>query len=432
MKNERLENLIAKMVLKNSYWGYLFSRVRRRPSEIIPSIMGVAPEKDGTVSLYYHPQLLELTSDDNVKLVLEHEGLHLLNKHIPRCIRLISDETREEYKTFKQMIFNIAADCCVNTQMDMPKSIEIGGSKFVPVFPEKYKLPIKKTTEYYYHELLKQQKECPKCGSVGIGKCDCDGNESLGEGILDDHGDWSDMKGVSDPHALSRNIDNYVQDIIKESAKNFSNKRGLLPGHIAELIEDALKPPAAPYYQIIRKLVKGSRLTKFQRCPTRLNRKRTYMFAIGENNNLPVLSPFPGKKRDFTFHITVLLDSSGSMSKDDILEGLSGIASIIEKDRYCTTCVIENDTQVRKEYEVKRLRDIQFDIKGRGGTTLLPGLELARENKTDVVLVFTDGYCEDINSVPRKLLPKKIIWVITNHGTATNVNQTGFVITLKR
>jgi predicted metal-dependent peptidase len=46
----------------------------------------------------------------------------------------------------------------------------------------------------------------------------------------------------------------------------------------------------------------------------------------------------------------------------------------------------------------------------------------------DVCLAFTDGYTEDINSIPRKLLPKKLIWVITPNGTAKSVNQTGYVV----
>ena len=71
---------------------------------------------------------------------------------------------------------------------------------------------------------------------------------------------------------------------------------------------------------------------------------------------------------------------------------------------------------------------IVFDVKGRGGTVLLPGLERARELACDVCLVFSDGECECINNVSRGLLPKKLIWVITEGGTASNVNETGYVI----
>jgi predicted metal-dependent peptidase len=140
------------------------------------------------------------------------------------------------------------------------------------------------------------------------------------------------------------------------------------------------------------------------------------------------MSPFPGKQRDFTFDIVIVLDTSGSMSDDDVKEGLSGVKNILEKDRHCYTTILEVDAGVEKEYVCKRVHDIQFNIKGRGGTTLGPGLERARELRCDVCLVFTDGFTENINMISRKKLPKKIIWVIGKNGTAQNVNQTGFVV----
>jgi predicted metal-dependent peptidase len=55
--------------------------------------MGVGPESDGTVSLYYHPDLVANTDDKNLIKVIEHEGFHLLNKHIPRLVRILANET---------------------------------------------------------------------------------------------------------------------------------------------------------------------------------------------------------------------------------------------------------------------------------------------------------------------------------------------------
>jgi predicted metal-dependent peptidase len=214
--------------------------------------------------------------------------------------------------------------------------------------------------------------------------------------------------------------------------KTFSKDRGNLPGHISALIESALAPPKAPYYQIIQKLVRASRFSKFKRSHTKINRKRTYVFNIdGEGDNIPAISPFPGRTRDFTFNICVLIDTSGSMSNDDVREGLSGVKNIVENDRHCKTTVLEVDAGVEKEYEVKRIRDIQFNIKGRGGTTLGPGIDRARELGVDVCLAFTDGFTECINDYPRRMFPKRTIWVITPNGTSENLNKTGFVVNIK-
>jgi len=412
--SDRLKEIIAKSVLKHNYWGFLFSNVRRKPDKLLPSIMGVGPEKDGTVTLYYQPDLVDKTDDENLNYIIKHEGFHLLNKHISRLLRLISNETNQESKSYKQTIWNIAADCCVNKQAELPKHITIDGDKGELCFPESYNLPPDKASEFYYHRLLERKdKDKPNQKS----------------NAMDDHSLWTEnVKDVSDLSSLSRKIDGYVSNIIRESVKNYGKNRGNLPGNISELINQALSPPKAPYYQIIRKLVRASRFSKFKRAHSKVNRKRGYVFSLNESLNIPVISPFPGRTRDYTFDITLLLDTSGSMSKDDILEALSGIKTIIENDRHCKVTVLENDTKLQKEYEVKKLRDIQFRISGRGGTTLQPGLERAKELNSDVCLCFTDGFCDDINNLPRKTIPKKLIWIVQKEGSIDTINKTGFVV----
>lgn len=407
--HERLEDLVARMALKNNYWGYLFSRVRRSPMEDLPSIMGVAPEKDATITLLYNPKMIESTLDVDLMKVIEHEGLHLLNKHIPRCMRILSDETNILRKKMKSDVWNIAADCCVNSQARFPETLKIAGQQVQLCLPKLYNLPDNKASEFYFNKLLKSGKGTSMT-------------------LFDDHSSWSkNIEGVPDLSSLSRKIENYVGNIVIETVKNFNKSRGTLPGYISELIEQVLESPKAPYYQIIRKLVRGTRLSKFKRAFSKVNRKRTYVFTIGDKN-LPAISPFPGRTRDLSFDIGIILDTSGSMLKDDILEGLSGVKNIIENDRHCKVTVLENDTQVQKEYQIKRLRDIQFNIRGRGGTTLRPALERCKELKFDVTLCFTDGYCDNINMIPRKLLPKKIIWVVGKNGSVDNINKTGFIV----
>ena len=426
--SDRMKNLVARFVLKYNYWGYLFSRIRRKADLTLPSIMGVAPEPDGTICLYYNPPLVDGTDDTNLTKVIEHEGLHLLNKHIPRLIKILSNESDRMRKFYKADVWNKAADCAVNMQAKFTDDFMINGKPWPICLPKRYGLPEGKVSEWYYLEMLNEEdfkKMCQQCkpGMIMPGSGNGDGEPQIG-----DHSKWQEnLKGVADYDALARKVDQHVKRLVKESVKTFNKDRGRLPAHIADLIDKNLAPPKAPYYQIIRKLVRGSRLSKFKRSPTRINRKRTYAFHL-KDQMLPQMSPFPGKQRDFTFDICVLIDTSGSMSNDDVKEGLSGIKNILEKDRHCYTTVLEVDAGVEKEYVCKRVHDIEFNIKGRGGTTLGPGLTRAKELGCDVCLAFTDGFTENINAISRKKLPKKIIWVITKDGTAKSVNQTGFVV----
>jgi hypothetical protein len=281
----------------------------------------------------------------------------------------------------------------------------------------------------------KQDEDSGQCKGKGKGDSDqkqgqTDSKESgtIGSASsIKNHDKWIDER-VSDTSSFSRKTETFVQDIARESFKECQT-RGTVPGFIREMVKTLLEPPQLPYYQIIRKLVRSSRISKFVQSSTKINRKRTYVFAINDKH-VPSISPFPGRTRDYTFNVGVLIDTSGSMPIESIHEGLSGVKNIVENDRHCKTTVIENDTQIQKEYQVKRVLDIQPDIKGRGGTELFSGLQRFKELKVDVVLGFTDGYCENLNQIERKLLPKKIIWIITRGGRDNCLDKTGFVINL--
>jgi predicted metal-dependent peptidase len=429
----RIKNLITELIFKDSYWGYLFSKINRTEDNNLPAPMGVSAEIDGTINLYYNSKFLDLVSDEFLKIVLEHEGIHVLNNHLPRLFRIISDEVNESTKNEKIKKWNYAADCSVNSLIPIKKEYDFGNNvKFTIVHPDQYKLPLKQTAEYYFDHIPDEQYKTSNSKKSG-GNDQGNGKEqpSNGNGNIDDHESWSkNATKVSDVGSLASRLQQYTDSIIEESYHNVRRK-GNLPSHIQERIDEILKPPQIPYYQMISKLVKGSRLSKQKRAYTRINKKRVYTFFI-DKINLPAISPFPGKTKDFSFNISVVLDTSGSMKKDDVLEGLSGIKNIIENDKYCKTTVLEIDTIIQKQYEVKRLKDIDFNIKGRGGTILLPALIRCRELNTDVTLVFTDGYCDNINLTNRRLLPRKIIYVLTTNGNINMIDKTGYIVRLPK
>lgn len=499
--DKRMKGLIAKWVLRYDYFGFLFSLVRRVAKVDLPYIAAVAPTEDSKLELQFNPILVAATKDEYIHRVLHHEGLHILNKHISRMMRLLADIPERDIQKYINII-NIAADCCVNEQGKILSPLMIAGTPFNLHYPKDFDLPAEKMMEQYFYILLDRmrkneqnnsqsnqssgsdQSEDDKEGqnqqqsgqqdsddtrdenasSSGEGGEEADGESggsggkekqqdgSQGEGDskscgqarketkghggadnsdLGNHKSWN-TDGKLDPYTESRHIDSYSRRIIRESAKNFQRNtkaRGNLPGYLQELIENALKPAPVPYYEIIRQLVRGSRLGKYKRSSAHVNRKRMYVFQMGDIN-VPIISPFPGRKRDMTFKIGIIIDTSGSQSPEDILEGLSGCKNIIEKDRDCDTTVLEVDAKIHKEYKLKRVSDIDFDVQGRMGTTLLPGLNRCRELKVDVCMCFTDGYTEDFNSIDRRFFPKRMIWVITPKGSEEKVNKTGFVIRL--
>lgn len=257
-------------------------------------------------------------------------------------------------------------------------------------------------------------------------------NELNDSGTFDDHKGWVEQPGkVLDslnPNSMARNLEEYTKDIVMNVAKSFLKNKGDIPSYLKRFI-DELEDPQIPYYKIIQKMVEGSKLAKSKTSYSKINRKRIY--AISEDDEF-CITPFPGKSMDMTFKIVICIDTSGSFSKNDLMESLSGIKNIIEQDKNAEITVIEIDTEIHKEYSVKKVSDIDFEIEGGGGTTLLPALIRSKQLKSDCTLFFSDGWCEDLNSVDVKLLPKKLIWILTPDGTADYINRTGFVVQLPK
>ena len=98
--------------------------------------MGVAPEPDGTVTLYYRPELVDQTEDKEIMKVLEHEGMHLLNHHIPRGMKVYYNEPDPQRRNIKMDIMNVASDCCVNLQAKLTDDFIIAGKPWKPCLPQ--------------------------------------------------------------------------------------------------------------------------------------------------------------------------------------------------------------------------------------------------------------------------------------------------------
>ena len=412
---DKIRNCLSKMILRDSYWGYLFSNVTRKEFGL-PNPFGVSIDDNGNLILFYNPIMVDLMDDSAIKKVLEHEGFHLINKHIIRLIKLLGDFGKEREEIVKN-VWGIAADMAANYLSQAPDFIKIGSYEFKLIHAKNYKLDSGLSAEFYFNKLL---NECEK-QKASQGKTINSIAQVSEISNIDDHSQWS--TGRENEEFLVKRAEKQINDLIYESLKSMRD-RGHLPGNLNDLINKALEPPKVPYYQIVRKLVKSSRLSKVQKAYTKINKKRLYTFFLDGFHMLP----FPSTRKDMSFKIGILIDTSGSMDEDKIREGLSGVKNIIEKDRDCETIVIECDAIIQKEYEVKRVSDIQFNIKGRGGTILQPGLERLKELKVDVALIFTDAYCDNINILPRYILPKRMIWVVPERSTISNIDKSGYIV----
>ena len=191
---EKLSRAIAGMVNVDSFWGYLFSHVQRTCApDDFKYAMGIGPTSRGTLELIYNKDMILQTDNKTIELILEHEGWHILDKHILRRAKMLDDfglsvsdmneETADKDKVLKVInkklfikflcdIHNQAADMSVNYLINAPDSLNIkteNSDVYTLVHARNQDPPLEdnKSTEYYFIELYKKYKD--KCEAVGIG-----------------------------------------------------------------------------------------------------------------------------------------------------------------------------------------------------------------------------------------------------------------------
>jgi len=431
-----IEKIIAKMILNNRFWGFIFSHIEIISTNDLEFPLAIALIDDD-IKLLYNPEFLKYTTEEDLIKFIEHEGLHILNKHITRSYNYyIPGYTEESEAKQIQRRWNEAADIAINQLIkDFPKSIIINGEKYETLFPEQFKLPYGKSAEWYYEHFPEDNQMDNQ--SSGVSSDDSGGmsgtfrnnsnkNEQSPNGtkgkVSDlNHKYWGhSSEGIN--QTSIKKIEQKIKSKVGKAYRDLKKRRGTLPSYLEELVQDLINPPKIPYYEIIRKIVKGHLSEKFKRSNSRVNKKRTYIF----DKNLRI-SPFPGISRDETYKIVIITDTSASMSYEDIMEALSSVRDILNNDKKVFLYLIMIDTKISWEGRIRRIEDIKNVKMTHGGTILFPAFERAKTLKPDIILAFTDGYCENLNKLKYKM-PNKILYILTPEGSDEKINRTGFIV----
>ena len=90
--------------------------------------------------------------------------------------------------------------------------------------------------------------------------------------------------------------------------------------------------------------------------------------------------------------IAIAIDASGSVSDDDFKVFVSETHGILKMMKPDKLTLIQFDSVIKQVDQIKNVRDLMgVNFHGRGGTSIEPVMEWAKENKPKLLLVFTDG-----------------------------------------
>lgn len=333
-----------------------------------------------------------------------------------------------------------------------------------------------KRPEKIYDFLYKLLPKCPKCGSVGMYKipeskkdkskdkskdkgkekgdkpdkkekkpgegqeqdkhdhgdgqpCDC--GEPHGEGDQPGEGDGpgdqpGDQPGEGegnccggcgggfDVFGFGATLDDHMdtEETEEKLAKRISDAMEAarkMAGHVPAALEDELGKLTAPkvtWQDIIRTRLLKARAGNGRNDWTRF---RTRPMFTG------LLIP---KRKSYYAHFGCLLDTSGSMSKDDMAFGLSQLASLDERSE---GTIVPADAQIYWD-KVTKVKKANFEeiskvkIFGRGGTKFAEFFSDYEKNigKCDFLIVVTDGFLLDTDVAEMKHPGIDVIWLITS------------------
>jgi len=370
--------------------------------ELSDDVATACVAKDGiNTKLVISPKFWETLGDGCKVAVLKHELLHIAFKHL---------QMFDEYED--KTLLNVAADLEINQYIQNEYKDKTWDGLEIDHAPwAELKLPEKAGTRKYY-ELIKKEAEQNPDGDIAkfldaANAANGDGEPreiTLGDGtkvtVKASHEFWKQYENMDE--AEKKLMEKQIEHQLKDTADQVQKQRGHIPGELKELIDSLyVSEEAVIDWRAYLRRFNGMANKVFTKKTRRKPNKRFY-----GNPALKI------KQRKNTL---VAIDTSGSVSKDDLKEFLSEIHHIYKTGTEIT--VIECDAQIGNVYEYKGSFSDDYKVSGRGGTSYEPVLDYLFEHKDRFqnLIYLTDGECS-----VREAPCKPTLWV---HCSGRSINE---------
>ena len=366
------------MLLDAPFFGHIAMQLELIEREnMTPPTMGT----DG-YRLFYHPEFVASITEEQLKGVIAHEVGHLVLLHLTRR------QSREQIR------WNFACDFAVNDLVK--KEFELpDGILYNPNFAEK-------TAEWIYNQLpetqvieitltLDSHEDWKNGNGNGNGKKGKDESEGGQGSSLGDEGDGEEDSNK--PADTSEGLEQHIREMVAQSA-NQARMKGKLPGYLKELVDGTLQPKL-DWKTILQDMIVSCAKSDFSLCPP--NRKHLYRGFI-----LPGIT---GSE----INIACVIDTSGSISSQEMQEFLSEVKGICDAYEEYTIYLFTCDATIHQRWEIRPFDVLPRILEGRGGTDFREPLKEAESLPITTLVYLTDGY----GTYPDKQPFYPVIWVST-------------------
>ena len=395
-REESLSKASKSLMLKEAFYGLFLIMLNKTWRKDIPTLCvgknGINYQLLINEDFWFNTLVDDEKTGCNTRRgALKHELLHIAMMHL-----LVHEDFHDKD------VFNIAADIEINQYID-PKDVGVGWM-LPSTFPE-LKLELKKGTRYYYEKLIEAKNASQSKALAGclkaMGENDpTPGKPQYGPGgeLLPDHSGWAEFEGLSE--AEKKLVQGQADYQLKEVAEQTLRSRGTIPSELKAYI-DALnfrEPPKFDWRTFVRRFAGGS--TKIY--TKKLRRKFNKRF---EEN--------PGLKIKPRRHILVAVDTSGSVSDEELKEFFHEIYHIDRTGTQVT--VVQADAAISNISPYKKSMEIA--IHGRGGTSFQPVVDYYLDNlrKYTCLIYLTDGEAP----IPESRGMARMLWVLSSSSKKT-------------
>jgi predicted metal-dependent peptidase len=340
-------------------------------------------------NLFYDSRFVEEIPDSELMAIIAHEVMHNVFAHL----------TRRQNRT--PMRWNIACDLAVNDILE--KKDSQGNPEFT--LPKGalrcqggYAEFADKTAEYIYSR-LPEQKGGRGDGNGEPGKGQPGDGKGVGGGTLDSHEEWDKYEGNEAKDADSPSQEDQWHEAVAQAATQ-ARMAGNLPGHLKQLV-DGLLNPQLHWKDVLREMVTSAAKSDYTIWPA--NMKHLYRGIY-----------LPGVTGE-EIKIAVAVDTSGSVSDDELKEFMSEVKGICETYDEFTVYFMTCDTVIHEKITLRPFEPFPTFISGRGGTCYKAVIKEVANLDISALVFLTDGYPND--GFPKEPAFPPIIWVLTpNHG----------------
>ena len=333
---------------------------------VLTTTMPYGMATDQWLRLYIHPEYLERYSPDETLAVLYHETQHPLRRHGARTIAW----------GFEPFLANLAGDMTINpgireeTYGHKTEKFTLPAGVVYPEIPP-WGYPVGLSMEDYYERLLKQaQAEGGEGHGPGHGDC---GSAADGH-----HRPW-EQPDMGEDGTSQAEQDLIVRKVAEDTLER-QRQRGNVPAYLVRWAGDLLTP-TQNWKTIVAAAIRHSQQV--------ISGKTDYTFARRSRRQDPriiwpgMISPVP--------NVAGLLDTSGSMSQEEIRQGLSEFKGVLDSVHLGGIHFLAADAAVHLSKRI--FSAAQMVAVGGGGTDMRVGIEAATKlrPRLDLLIVFTDG-----------------------------------------